>query len=132
MSDKPAPTPINLLGTLQDLCRQLSRDPLTVADVKQSLASLPLKAVVERAPGSTAPGFVRIALPTNAHLTLEELESVFGPANELPGLHRCAPLEYLITVDTPGAPYTCALLIEKRDEAPFVEAVTVRRDIRLS
>ena len=132
MSDQPAPPPIHMLNVLQDLCLLLSRDPLTVAEVKHSLASLPLHATVEREPGSTAPAFVRFALPDSVRLTLDDLQSTFGPARQLPGLHRGAPLEYLISVDRLGAPYTCALLIEAYADAPFVEAVTVRRDIRLT
>jgi hypothetical protein len=87
--------------------------------------------VVEAEPGSEAPAFVRLRMPPGARLTLEALQEAFGPSRQLPGMGRGAPAEYIIYVDLEGAPYACALVIEKEQEKPEVEAVTVRRDVRL-
>jgi hypothetical protein len=62
---------------------------------------------------------------------LKAIEATFGASHRIPRMQRGEPLNYLIKVDLPGAPYTCTLIISKQDDHRYVEGVTVRRDIRL-
>lgn len=132
MADKTETKPVDILSVLKDLCRLMSSAPLTVVEVRKKLAGMPFRSSVAAEPGSSAPAFARLEMPPGAGLTLEALQHEFGPAHQAPGMGRGAPAEYLIYVDLPGYPYTCALVIEKELEKPSVEAVTVRRDIRLT
>ncbi len=132
MVDKMEPNPVDILSVLKDLCRLMSSAPLTVDEVRKNLAGTPFRTAFGTEPGSNAPAFARLAMPAGTGLTLEALQREFGPADRAPGTGRGAPDEYLIYVDLPGYPYTCALVIEKQQEQPSVEAVTVRRDIRLT
>jgi hypothetical protein len=131
MSDNPGSNTGELMNLLKELCETMSGDPVTVREVKERLERTPFRAAVEAEPGSQAPAFARVETPASTGLTLEGLQKAFGPAKRLPGMGRGVPAEYLITVDLPGYPYTCALVIEKEQDKPVVEAVTVRRDIRL-
>jgi hypothetical protein len=113
------------------LCHLLSGDPLTVDDVRRELADLPVRAAVEPEPGTDAPAFVRLTLSESSQLTLEVLQEAFGPYSRLPRSDRQAPLEFIFQADWVGTPYTCALIVEKEQDQPAVQAVAVRRDIRL-
>ncbi len=131
MADKMETNPVDLLSVLKDLCQLMSGGPLTVDEVRKKLAGLPLRSSVAAEPGSSAPAFARLVVPPEAGLTLEALQKAFGPANLAPPMGRGMPAEYLIYVDLPGYPYTCALVVEKELDKQAVMAVTVRRDIRL-
>jgi hypothetical protein len=131
MSDHPTSPSNSFLATLQELCSLLSRDPLTVSEVKDRLAVMSLTASVLPEPDSQVPAFVRVALPGGVRLTLKAIEAAFGTSQRIPTTYRGAPPQYVIQVDLPGAPYTCTLIISKQDGHRYVAAVTVRRDIRL-
>lgn len=131
MSEQPEYDLIGILSALQHLSRLLTSDPLTVGEVRQALANLALPGVVEAEPGSQSPAFVRLPLSPRTALTLAALEETFAPARQLPGLHRGAPDEYLISLGASDTPYTCTLLVEKQPETDFIAAVTLRRDLRL-
>ena len=104
---------------------------LCAADVATAAlrALAPAGAAVAPTPGETVPGIVRIPLPDGTGLTLETLRAAFGPAQELPRLHRKAPVEHLFTVDDGASPYTVAIIADVANGA--VQAVTLRRDMRL-
>ena len=122
---------INIVSILTAICRLLSRDPLTVEDVQSELADLPLAATIEPEPGTVTPAFVRVVLPASSQLSLDILQEAFGPHSELPRLHRKAGAEYIFYVDYPEYPYTCALIAETSLDQAAIQAVSVRRDIRL-
>jgi hypothetical protein len=113
------------------LCRLLSCDPLTVDDVRRELGELPVPAAVEPEPGTDAPAFVLLRLPESCQLTLDALKEAFGSYSQLPRLHRQAPDEFIIYVESPGTPYTCALVVEQKQDGSAIQSVTIRRDIRL-
>ena len=129
MADKK--NEIDTIGILTGICRLLSRDPLTVDDVRPELAELALATTIEPKPGTDIPAFVRLVLPEANQLSLDVLQEAFGPHTELPRLHRQAGAEYIFYVDWAEYPYTCALIAETSLEQAAILAVTVRRDIRL-
>jgi len=122
---------INIVSILTAICRLLSHDPLTVDDVRPELANLPLAATIEPEPGTVSPAFVRLVLPASSQLSLDILQEAFGPHSELPRLHRQAGFEFIFYVDWAEYPYTCALIAETSMDQAVIQAVTVRRDIRL-
>ena len=122
---------INIVSILTAICRLLSRAPLTVDDVRPELADLPLAVTIEPEPGTETPAFVRLVLPATSQLSLDILQEVFGPHSELPRLHPQAGAEFIFYVDWAEYPYTCALIAETSLEKAAIQAVTVRRDIRL-
>ncbi len=122
---------IDIVSILGDICSLLSLDPLRVDDVRTVLAFLPLSVAVEPVPGTDMPAFVRLVLPESSRLTLDTLQDPFGSYTELPRLHRQAPAEFIYYPDSGDAPYTCALIAETDSEQAAVQAVTIRRDIRL-
>ena len=122
---------IDVIVILTAICRLLSRDPLTVDDVRPEVADLPLAATIEPKPGTDIPAFVRLILPESSRLSLDSLQEAFGPSSELPRLHRQAGAEFIFYVDWAEFPYTCALIVETSLEQSAIVAVTVRRDIRL-
>jgi hypothetical protein len=109
----------------------MSSAPLTMGDLRSHLDKLPVAASAQAEPGSDAPAFVRLTLAQSNRLTLRALEEAFGKYKRLPRLHRNAPNEFIIRVDLTGYPYTCALIAEKKPDQRAVQAVTVRRDVRL-
>ena len=122
---------IDIVSILEEICQLLSRDPLKLDDVRPVLAELPLAAAVEPEPGTDTPAFVRLTLPDSTELTLDILQETFGSYSEIPRLHRQAPAEFIFYPDSNDAPYTCALIAEAVSEQEPVQAVTIRRDIRL-
>ncbi len=122
---------INVVSILTAICRLLSRDPLTLDDVRPELADLPLAATIEPVPGTVTPAFVRLVLPVFNKLSLDIMQEAFGPYSELPRLHRQAGAEFIFYVDWADYPYTCALIAETSFDQGAIQAVTVRRDIRL-
>ncbi len=129
MADKVSDS--NIVSILTAICRLLSRDPLTLDDVRPELADLPLVATIEPEPGTVTPAFVRLVLPASSQLSLDILQEAFGPPSELPRLHRQAGAEFIFYVDWAEYPYTCALIAETSLDQAAIQAVTVRRDIRL-
>lgn len=122
---------VDIIPALTALCRLLSSAPVTMGDVQQELAELGVEATVQAKPGTDAPAFVHVTLPEASGVTLDALCDEFGPYRALPRTQRNAPIEYLFRVDWPDYPYTCALVAEKRPDRSAVEAVAVRRDVRL-
>ena len=131
VNDKLEPDRVDTIAVLKDLCQVMSSAPLIMADLRAHLDKLPLPASAQAEPGTDAPAFVRLTLPESSPLTLRALKKEFGTSKQLPRLHRNAPDEYIIRVDLAGTPYTCALIAEKKPGETAVQAVTVRRDIRL-
>ncbi len=129
MADKK--NEIDTITILTAICRLLSRDPLTVDDVRTELADLPLAATIEPEPGTVTPAFVRLVLPASSQMSLDILQETFGPHSELPRLHRQAGAEFIFYVAWAEYPYTCALIAETSLDQAAIQAVTVRRDIRL-
>jgi len=121
----------NILPILKDLLRLLSSAPLNVTDVQQKLAVLGVNAIVSPVPGKEEPAFVRLDVPVGIGLTLESLAQEFGPYKQLPSMHRGKAIKYIYRIDFPEKPYVCALIADQRRDASTIEAVTLRRDIRL-
>ena len=122
---------IDIVSILVELCQLLSRDPLKLDDVRPVLEELPLAASVEPEPGSDIPAFVRLTLPESSQPTLDILRESFGSYSETPRLHRRALAKFIFYPDSGDSPYTCALITEVESEHTAVQAVTIRRDIRL-
>ncbi len=122
---------IDIVSILNDLCRLLSRDPLKLDDVRPILVDLPRAAAVEPEPGTDIPAFVRLIMPESNRLTLDTLQDPFGSYTELPRLHRQALAEFIYYPASGDSPYTCALIAEAESKQAAVQAVTIRRDIRL-
>ena len=121
----------DIVSIVTGLCQLLSRDPLTMEDVRPEVSELPLTATVEPEPGSDTPAYVRLLLPESSQLTLETLQESFGPYKKLPRMHRRTGDKFIFYVDWDEYPYTCALIAETSLEQAAILAVTVRRDIRL-
>jgi hypothetical protein len=102
-----------------------------MADVRPVVSELPLTATVEPEPGTDTPAYIRLLLPESSQLTLETLQESFGPYKKLPRMHRRTGDKFIFYVDWPEYPYTCALIAETSLDQEWVQAVTVRRDIRL-
>lgn len=125
-------TPRNdFLIQVRTVCRLLCSNALTVPEVRQHLAAQRLEAVVEAAPGTDEPGLVRLEVPDGLQLTLEDLSGEFGAYRQVPAMHRRRPLKYVFVADNPDQPYVCVLVAEQPRGETAVQAVTVRRDIRL-
>ena len=121
----------DIIDTLTDLCRLLSSAPLTVDDVERQVAELEVEATVHAEPGTDEPAFVHVKVPETSQVTLDALCETFGPYRQLPRPQRNAPVPYMFRVDRPDAPYTCAVVARKRPEQSRIEAVDLRRDVRL-
>ena len=122
---------MDVVSIVTDLCQLLSRDPLTMEDVRPEVSELPLTATVEPEPGSDTPAYVRLLLPESSQLSLETLQESFGPYKKLPRMHRRTGDKFIFYVDWAEYPYTCALIAETQLDQEGVQAITVRRDIRL-
>lgn len=122
---------IDMVSVLTALCRLLSQDPLTLDDVRADVGKLPIAAVVEPEPGTTAPAFVRMPLPEPIALDLDSLEKTFGSSKKVPRMHRRTGDKYIFYIDWTEYPYTCAIIAEMSRDKEVVRIVTVRRDIRL-
>lgn len=122
---------IDLITTLRELCRLLSQDPLTMDQVRSVLNDLPMVATVEPEPGNDVPAHVRLVLPESSQPEIDDLVEAFGSFKRLPRLHRQGVDKHIAYIDLADYPFTCALIAEtERDQLP-VQAITIRRDIRL-
>ena len=121
----------HFLKHIKAVCHLLSSDPLTLDELRAKLSEMGLDARAEAAPGSNAPGLVRMPLPSGVQLTLDDLAVEFGAYKGVPAMHRHRPLKYVFMVDDPELPYVCGLVAEKPRGEDHVSTVTLRRDIRL-
>ncbi len=125
-----------LVHLLQELCRILASEQLTVADVQQQLEHLmeagdrSINVVVEPVPGSQEPAFVRLDGIADAGLGLEAMQSAFGEYRRLPRIHPKDPVEYAFKVVLEDQPYQCTVIAEMSGEEAAASAASVRRDRR--
>ena len=122
---------INIVTILTGLCQLLSQESLTLEEIRSELALFPLEASVAAEPGTETPAYVRLVLPDSSQPELDSFQKAFGTFNKVPRMHRQAGDKYIQTIDSPGKPYTCALIAETEMDQHRVRAVVVRRDIRL-
>lgn len=122
---------IDLIPMLRELCRLLSQDPLTIDDVRSFLNELPITTTVEPEPASDVPAHVRLVLPEPEQPSLDSLENAFGSFKRLPRMHRLGVDKHIVYIDLEGYPHTCALIAETERDLLLVQAITIRRDIRL-
>lgn len=121
----------DLVSILSDICRLLSRDPLTMDEATSEVVDLPLIATVEPEPGTDTPAYIRLTLREPGRLTLDVLQKAFGDAKKLPRMHRRAGDKFIFIVDWTEYPYTCALIAETPMDEVTVNSVVIRRDMRL-
>ncbi len=145
-----------MLETIWKLCQVLSTDPVSPQDVALSLGTtLPESAGGQNAPillkpddrafkeamivreiGQNTPAHVELTLAQPGKLTLNALSDRFGHYSVAPRLHPSSPLKALFYIDISGQPRTCAIIAQTAQgiqgaDMGLLEAVTVRRDIRL-
>ena len=139
-------------GAIQRLCARLSEGSLTATALAAEIGSTVedqgpglaivvrptdpafREARVARTPQGDEPAYVDLTLSDPADLPLSALRTTFGQAHALPRTRPGATQRVLLQSDSPGQPYTCAIIASLDPsgdkEGPSVSAVTLRRDER--
>lgn len=140
------------LAALQRLCARLGEGALTATALAAEIGSTVedqgpglaivvrptdptfREARVARAAQGDEPAYVDLTLSDPVALPLSALRTAFGETHALPRTRPGAPKRMLLQSDSPGQPYTCAIIASLDPsgdkEGARVSAVTLRRDER--
>lgn len=89
-----------------------------------------LEATVVR--GTDGPAHVRLVVVEDAELTVQDLEDAFGPVvTTPPRVHFTDPEQRIYDADTGAPNFTTALIAELAPDSGTLQAVILRRDVRL-
>ena len=143
-----------MIDTIAGLCRQLSRDPVSIEDVAASLGEVVAgldegpglavrprdagfaSALVVPMPDTRAPAVVQLELVGAGTLQVKHLSAAFGSYRALRVHGLGAPPRVGFRVDDAGLPYTCMVMADVKPGPDGVAdgdviAIEVRRDPRL-
>ena len=137
-----------IVDIIRQLCSRLSAERVTMKEAGESLGtiskqtgtelairpshpSLEEARVVGESAGPGSLSHVTLKLRTPSPLSLKALEDKFGPSRPVPRTSHSPGPRAGFFVDTPGQPYTCAIIAGLSRDGKLATELIVRRDIRL-